>query len=591
MRKIALLIGVSKYEPELNPLPALPAAVKDVEAMRRVLANPEMGGFTETDIIVLKNPQPYRMQTEIDNLFADRNKDDLLLLYFSGHGIKDEKGRLYLSTNGTYKRNGRLVQPSAVAASTIHEYMNESRSQRQVLILDCCFSGAFPQGLTVKDDDTVNVQEQLGGKGRAILTSSTSTQYSFVQEGSELSIYTRYLVEGIEKGATDKDGDGWITVDDLHEYVSSKVLEAAPAKMTPKFYPGEEGFKIKLAKSKKAEYDLNLQPVAAEEQTKTPSSSVPQSKPSSAIQTQPFEFEFVTLKLVQKRSGPFGLFRQSTFPEINRSRGRAEFFAENLGYGVLLEMVAIPGGQFLMGSPDNELERLETESPQHIVTIQPFYMGKYAVTQKQWFAVMGNNPSHFQGAKRPVEQVSWNDAVKFCQRLMQKTGKDYRLPSEAEWEYAARAGTTTPFHFGETITTDLANYRGTDWTYKEKVYLGNYGHGSKGEYREQTTVVGKFPPNAFGLHEMHGNIWEWCQDTWHKSYKGAPSDDTAWLSENNNDYCRLLRGSSWHSPPEFCRSALRERKADGNEHHNVGFRVVVGGHSTLVCQSPRMGIH
>jgi hypothetical protein len=247
MRKIALLIGVSEYEPGLNPLPA---AVKDVEAMRRVLANPEMGGFAEADITVLNNPQPYEMQTAVYNLFANRNKDDLLLLYFSGHGIKDEKGRLYLSTRATSKQNGGLVKPSAVAASYLHESMNESRSQRQVLILDCCFSGAIAQGLTVKDDGTVNVQEELGGKGRAILTSSTSTQYSFEQEGSELSIYTRYLVEGIEKGAADKDGDGWISVDELHEYASSKVQEAAPA-MTPKFYPVEEGYKILLAKSPK----------------------------------------------------------------------------------------------------------------------------------------------------------------------------------------------------------------------------------------------------------------------------------------------------------------------------------------------------
>ena len=247
MRKIALLIGVSEYQPGLNPLPA---AVKDVEAMCRVLANPEMGGFAEADIAVLNNPQPQEMRIAIDNLFAERNKDDLLLLYFSGHGIKDERGRLYLSTRETSKQNGRLVQPSAVPASTLHESMNESKSQRQVLILDCCFSGAIAQGLTVKDDGTVNVQQHFGGKGRAILTSSSSTQYSFEQEGSELSIYTQYLVEGIEKGAADKDDDGWISVDELHEYASSKVFEAAPA-MTPKFYPVEEGYKIKLAKSPK----------------------------------------------------------------------------------------------------------------------------------------------------------------------------------------------------------------------------------------------------------------------------------------------------------------------------------------------------
>ena len=245
MTKVALLIGVSEYQPGLNPLPA---AVKDVEAMRRVLVNPETGGFADEDITVLKNPQPQDIRNAVYNLFANRRKDDLVLFYFSGHGIKDDRGKLYFSTRATKKDNGKLVKPSAVGASVLHESINDSRSQRQVIILDCCFSGAIATGMTVKDDGSVNLQEQLGGKGRAILTSSSSTQYSFEQEGSELSVYTRYLVEGINTGAGDKDRDGWISIDELHDYASSKVQEASPA-MTPKFYPVEEGHKILLAKS------------------------------------------------------------------------------------------------------------------------------------------------------------------------------------------------------------------------------------------------------------------------------------------------------------------------------------------------------
>jgi formylglycine-generating enzyme required for sulfatase activity len=144
-------------------------------------------------------------------------------------------------------------------------------------------------------------------------------------------------------------------------------------------------------------------------------------------------------------------------------------------------------------------------------------MKKFEVTQEQYQQIMGSNPSNFKGAKRPVEKVSWNDAVEFCKKLSQKTRHKYRLPSEAEWEYACRAGTTTPFHFGETITTELTNYDG-DYT---------YASGLKGKYRKQTTEVGTFPPNAFGLYDMHGNVWEWCQDTWHDSYKGAPTDGSA----------------------------------------------------------------
>ena len=247
MAKIALLIGVSEYQPGLNPLPS---AVRDVEAVRRVLVNSEMGDFADSNVTVLKNPHPQDIRNAIYDLFANRQKDDLLLFYFSGHGIKDDKGNLYFSTCDTRKDNGKLVTPSAVAARALHDSINDSRSQRQIIILDCCFSGAIATGMSVKDDGSVNVQEQLGGKGRAILTSSTSTQYSFEQQDSELSIYTRYLVEGIDTGAADKDGDGQISIDELHEYANSKVREASPA-MTPEFYPVKEGHKILLAKSPK----------------------------------------------------------------------------------------------------------------------------------------------------------------------------------------------------------------------------------------------------------------------------------------------------------------------------------------------------
>nr|WP_238553691.1 bifunctional serine/threonine-protein kinase/formylglycine-generating enzyme family protein [Fortiea contorta] len=290
-------------------------------------------------------------------------------------------------------------------------------------------------------------------------------------------------------------------------------------------------------------------------------SSTPVSAPKSPspvqIITQPFEFEFATA--VTKASA--GFLGIGTTYQINRSRGRAEFFAENLDNGVVLEMVAIPGGKFLMGSPDNEPGRNNSESPQHTVTIQPFFMGKFPVTQSQWKAVtalpkvqidLNPDPSHFKGANRPVEKVSWDDAIEFCARLSKKTGKIYRLPSEAEWEYACRAGTTTPYYCGETITMDVANYRET---------LG------------QTTDVGNFPANPFGLFDMCGNVWEWCQDEWHKNYNGSPTDGGAWLVDSNNNY-RLLRGGSWTYSPKNCRSANRSSISRVDGYYSVGFRVV-----------------
>ncbi len=280
---------------------------------------------------------------------------------------------------------------------------------------------------------------------------------------------------------------------------------------------------------------------------------------SSIIQTQPFEFD--TAILTVKSSGIFGIGRSY---EINRSRKRAESFQEDLGNGVFLEMVEIPGGSFLMGSPESELERYDNESPQHKVNIQPFFMGKFQVTQEQYQAIMGENPSHFKGNKKPVECVSWDNAVEFCGKISKRTGKTYRLPSEAEWEYACRAGTTTPFHFGETISTELVNYDG-NYT---------YGSASKGEYRRQTIDVGSFPANAFGLYDMHGNVWEWCQDNWHENYQGAPNDGTAWLVDDNENNYRLLRGGSWDYNPRNCRCAFRGRYERDDRYSIIGFRVV-----------------
>jgi uncharacterized caspase-like protein len=244
MKKHALLIGISKYQPGLN---ALPCAVRDIEAIAKVLQHPEMGSFDQ--IKTLANPDGPQMQEAIELLFSDLTKDDLTLLFFSGHGIKDNRGRLYFATPSTRKHShGDLIKATAVPASFVQDIMSQSRCKRQVVILDCCFSGAFAEGMTAKGDDGVDVQSQLGGEGRAVLTSSASTQYSFEQQGSDLSVYTRFIVEGIETGIADTDSDGFIAVDELHDYARKKVQDTAPT-MNPKIYAVEEGFRIFLAKA------------------------------------------------------------------------------------------------------------------------------------------------------------------------------------------------------------------------------------------------------------------------------------------------------------------------------------------------------
>ncbi|HEY9740464.1 MAG TPA: caspase family protein, partial [Coleofasciculaceae cyanobacterium] len=191
MAKVALLIGISQYEFDLN---ALSAPDKDAKAMQQVLENKEVCDFTEVKLLI--NPHHQEMAEAIELLFRERKKDDLVLLYFSGHGLKDEAGNLYLTNSQTKSPGGTLLTATAISAHFIQDLMNKSRSRRQVVILDCCFSGAFGQGLSPKDDGSINIKNQLGGEGRAILTSSGCIQYSYEQKGSDLSIYTNHFIEG-----------------------------------------------------------------------------------------------------------------------------------------------------------------------------------------------------------------------------------------------------------------------------------------------------------------------------------------------------------------------------------------------------------
>lgn len=235
-----------------------------------------------------------------------------------------------------------------------------------------------------------------------------------------------------------------------------------------------------------------------------------------------------------------------------------------------------------MGSPDDEPERSNNESPRHLVTIPDFFMGKYPVTQAQWRSVadypkekieLDLNPSNFKGDNLPVEQVSWSECVEFCMRLSTRTGRSYRLPSEAEWEYACRGGKDTAFAFGKTLTTELANYDGNY----------SYADGPKGEYLNKTTSVGQFVANTFGLYDMHGNIYEWCEDHWHRNYEKAPDDGSAWLKNTSKrDSARVLRGGSWIFVPGRCRSAFRNFNVVGTRNDFIGFRVV-----SCVPRTPR----
>ncbi|RPH88047.1 MAG: TIR domain-containing protein [Chroococcales cyanobacterium metabat2.561] len=333
----------------------------------------------------------------------------------------------------------------------------------------------------------------------------------------------------------------------------------------------------------KLEPEEPIQPVIVPEEPKQPV-IVPEEPKQPVIVTQPlsvFNFEIVEVNAKGE--------------QIKKESKQSQYFREYLGNDITLEMVAIPGGTFTMGSPAGE--GYDDEKPQHQVTVPPFFVGKYPITQAQWQAIaatakididLETNPSKFTGNELPVERVTWYQATEFCKRLSRETKQEYRLPSEAEWEYACRAGTTTPFYFGETITGKLANYNA----------INTYADEPNGEYRKETTPVGQFPPNAFGLYDMHGNVWEWCADDWHDNYDGAPTDGSAWLDSNqekkvkskNKSYSdknddnqpnTVLRGGSWCVNPTFCRSAYRDLNLRRDYNLIFGFRVVCCAGRTL----------
>ncbi|MCA6503211.1 MAG: formylglycine-generating enzyme family protein [Pseudanabaena sp. M135S2SP2A07QC] len=294
------------------------------------------------------------------------------------------------------------------------------------------------------------------------------------------------------------------------------------------------------------------------------------------IQLYPFRYQVAKIRVTESKEtkGILGIGAKSNQKKIEIVKSPREWrqFVEQIAEDLMLEMVYVPSGDFVMGASKKEERSYDNERPQHSVAIPAFLMGKYPITQEQYEAVMGTNPSYFKHKPDsplcPVENVSWEDAQEFCKKLSKLTGREYKLPSEAQWEYACRAGTTTPFHFGETISTKVANYNGNN----------TYGIGEKGEYRKKTTPVGYFKvANEFGLYDMHGNVWEWCEDDWHGNYKGSPTDDTVWIdakSKENNNTFHPLRGGSWNFNPEECRSASRNGYSLGQRTYDFGFRVI-----------------
>ena len=561
---------------------------------------------------------------------------DNLWFFFSGHGFeKQGKHYLLLSDSDT-----DFVEKTAICLDDIILHLRDySGAGNVILLIDAC---------RISGKGGFNLPEQ---QGIIQITSCTRGERAYEIEELKHGSFTYVLLESLQLQGE----NNCATVERLYYRLQNRVPELnrryqkprqtpyAVVEPPPKNHlfllpnyikPTREDIAILREKALNAEFiqqDLKLAEIIwrrlitldtdealtnlfrIQEKKKQPQSpppstekleervselkSVSQDRELTSSAQKEFSFEIIKVK--------------SDGKVYNRETKTARYFTEYLGNGVTLDMIYIPGGTFMMGTGDEEIERLtekfgdyfKRESPQHQVTIQPFLMSKYPITQRQWQAIAartdlkvkedldpepssfkdnpqsfsfpstrgnldlpayGQNPTYLD---RPVEQINWDQAKEFSDRLSKLTRKEYRLPSEAEWEYACRANTKTPFYFGETITSDLANYRGT------RIYADE----PEGVYRKETTPVGMFPPNAFGLYDLHGNVWEWCADTWHDNYQGAPTDGSAWVhGENENDY--LLRGGSWNYDPVNCRSADRYFFTRVVIHYDFGFRVAcVGG--------------
>jgi formylglycine-generating enzyme required for sulfatase activity len=594
----AISIGINQYD----NLQALNFAKRDAEAMaawfREEAKFDQVFLFTEDSPAINTSP-PIPTQPTFGGLrgFLRRQFEQPLLepgdnlwFFFAGHGMRHaDKDYLMLADSDPGD-----IEHTAISVEYITERLRRSRADNVVLLLDACREESSRSGLGIGEE-----------KHQGVITfySCAANQKSWEIAELRHGSFTHTLLTGLRLHGE----ANCATVERLDRYLNSAVPQLNTRyqkEIQNPYLKAEPPYKmyyilLEQSATMRDVESLKLQASLSENSgnfelaeqiwirvlgvSRADSDAISAIK-RIAIKTSDSVEKPVSLKVNNPQS--IGLSRGDEYPQfplkefefetktvdktgkiVNQENHQAKYFKEDLGNNITLEMVQIPGGSFMMGSLESEKGRTQDESPQHQVNVPGFSMGKFVVTQEQYQQIMGKNPSYFtqKGAKRPVEEVSWNNAVEFCQKLSQKTGREYRLPSEAEWEYACRAGTTTPFHFGETITTELANYKGTSI----------YASEPKGKHLQRTTDLGSFPPNAFGLYDMHGNVWEWCQDDWHNNYSNAPKDGSGWTSQSGNT--KALRGGSWGNIPVYCRSAYRTYNALAYHYFNIGFRVVCSG--------------
>ncbi len=556
----AIVVGINHYEFFVES-ECLKYAVHDAECIKEFLCN--QAGF-DTDQVLLCSDKsepvgnrrkiPTRpTRTILRSILLDElqgaERADNLWFFFSGHGMIGDDNHDYLMPCDGRSRD---LEGTAIPVDFVIRRLMECRAKNIVMIMDMCRRSDGSKGNNEVGAHTAKVAKQ---EGIVTIFSCDRGQKSYEIKELQQGSFTYALLEGL---ATDK------TPVELEKYLQNRVFE-----INRDYRKNNQKPIISLGSAQMSNVPLlkvTNKPFSQKNSKVFVDKASVSSRVDRATFVTPaipgateFSFEVITIDAHGR--------------EADRYQGQAQYLVEELGNGIRLEMMVIPGGEFLMGSPDSERRLYPAEeSPMHSVKVQPFLMSKYPITKAQWREVAALpkinreiqlRPCRQGSANHPIVQISWYDAVEFCDRLSKKMGNEYRLPSESEWEYACRAGTTTPFHFGETITSILANYD-SNYTYRSE---------PKGTYRQTTTQAGSFlSGNAFGLLDMHGNIWEWCMDHWHENYIAAPATGGAWLDISGNQN-RVLRGGSWRNEPEFCRSASRSFSDGNSPSHNIGFRV------------------
>jgi len=660
VKNFALVIGINHYE-HIPKKKQLNFAVRDAEAMRDVLRDragfPEENIWLCTatsveDKVVISQPvEGINTTPALINLKRIlRNKIpqgvDNFLFFFAGHGINDNHQDCLIPSDGDISISDGLITTNFIidCLRDLHGIKNI------VLVLDMCreFSPYFPGS---RDTGSVGAETERLAKQKGIITifacQRDKKSYEIADEEIRHGAFTYCLLQGLKQHTILRNLDEYLK-QEVKSLTKSKInppqtqiplvicepadrydqplftqhvtkadisfLQQQAEKMErkartiPQLKEAKELWKklIRLSNDQEIRIEAldsidNIDHRIEEKEqinSNQPPPKVEESQPRAVVGQVVEIVKPVVVEPLKLPTYGFSVISiDAQGHKIAEEMGEAEYFAEELGAEVKLEMVSIPGGDFWMGATEQEIEEAIKNAKscrhdekdartwanygkeRHRVKVPAFSMGKFQVTQEQWKQVaempkvktdLKLNPEdfvRFKDAKLPVDSVNWHQAVEFCSRLSKHTKNSYRLPSEAEWEYACRAKTDTAFHFGATITPEYVNY---DGNYP-------YAQAPKVNCRQTTTTGGTFLPNGFGLYDMHGNLWEWCEDDWQDSYQGAPENGSAWLIKKDSQQenkPKVLRGGSWYNYDGDCRSAFRDRYDADYCNYLYGFRVV-----------------